>query len=99
MHNTIAVYIKGLFLITGHTPEGKFLFNKYTFTMAYPPIITAAASNILLKIDTLSFMFLISRNVVQPLYCKYKHYQRPKATIVYADFVVSFNKCASRDKI
>jgi hypothetical protein len=81
MHNPIAVYIKGLFLITGHTPEGKLLFNKYTFTMAYPPMITAATRDILLKIDTLSFMLLISRLVVQSLYCKYKQYQRLKVTI------------------
>jgi hypothetical protein len=37
-HKAIAIYSNGLWLVTGHTPEGSLLFERYMSIKAYTPI-------------------------------------------------------------
>lgn len=58
-HKTIAIYISGLLLITGHVPEGSLLFKRYMSANAYTPIAAPIISNPLLKYDNV-FFFIVA---------------------------------------
>jgi hypothetical protein len=56
-HKTIAIYSRGLLLVTGHMPEGSLLFKRYMFTNAYTPIAAPIINDPLLKYDNV-FLFI-----------------------------------------
>jgi len=55
----MAVYIHGRFISIGQTPAGRFLYNKNVLTSAYNPIAAPAASEMLLRMESVFCNFVI----------------------------------------